>query len=89
MSSVTFTATIVREKKDSGWTFVDWPDSVAFLGTGKATKVILTIDGKEFPVTSLPTGNGPHFLPLNKKLLKAIGKDVGDAISVEVKRPST
>ncbi len=84
MSKAIFTATITKENKEGGWTFVTWPESSAYLGTGKATKVMAKIEGHEFAVTSLPTGDGTHFLPLNKAVMKAIGKSVGETITVEV-----
>ncbi|MEO7716924.1 MAG: DUF1905 domain-containing protein [Capsulimonas sp.] len=86
MSNAVFTATIAKENKEGGWTFVTWPESVAFLGTGKATKVSAKIGGHEFTVTSLPTGDGTHFLPLSKPVMKAIGKVVGETVEVEVWR---
>lgn len=86
MSSATFKANITKETKEGGWTFVTWPESSAYLGTGKATKIMAKIEGHEFAVTSLPTGDGTHFLPLNKAVMKAIGKAIGDTITVEVWR---
>lgn len=87
MSSTKFKATISKENKEGGWTFVSWPESVTYLGTGKATKVVAKIEGHEFAVTSLPTGDGTHFLPLNKAVMKVIGKAVGETVEVVVRRP--
>jgi hypothetical protein len=87
MSNAVFTATITKEHKDGGWTFVTWPESAVYLGTGKATKVMAKIEGHEFAVTSLPTGDGTHFLPLSKAVTKAVGKAVGEMVTVEVWRP--
>ncbi len=87
MSNATFSATITKENKEGGWTFVTWPESAAYLGSGKATKVMAKIEGHEFAVTCLPTGDGTHFLPLSKVVMKAIGKEVGAAVTVEVWRP--
>ena len=86
MSNAVFKATITKENKEGGWTFVPWPESATYLGTGKATKVMAKIEGHEFAVTSLPTGDGTHFLPLNKAVMRAIGKAVGETITVEVWR---
>jgi hypothetical protein len=87
MSNAIFQATITKENKEGGWTFVTWPESAAYLGTGKATKVMAKIEGHEFAVTSLPTGNGTHFLSLSKAVMKAIGKEVGETVTVEVWKP--
>ena len=87
MSKAILTAVISKESKEGGWTFVTWPESAAYLGTGKAVKVAATIEGHEFAITCLPTGNGSHFLPLNKATLKTIGKSVGDTITIEIERP--
>ena len=50
MTKTVFKAVIAKGDKDGGWTFVSWPESVAFLGTGKATKVMARIEGHEFAV---------------------------------------
>ncbi len=84
MKTVQFTGQIMKEDKPGGWTFVTWPDSAIFLGTGKATKVTAKIEDHECAVTCLPTGDGTHFLPLNKAVLKATSKTIGDTISIEV-----
>lgn len=78
-----FAADITRDKK-SGWTCVEWPDSVAALGTGMAVKVVAAIDDHEFEATFLPVG-GMHMLPLRAAILKGIGRSVGDAVEVRVK----
>lgn len=84
MNRTTFKAVISKEDKEGGWTFVAWPESVSFLGSGKATKVTAKIEGHEFAVTCLPTGDGTHFLSLNKSVLKAIGRSIGDEVQVYV-----
>ena len=81
-----FTATIVKEVAKGGWTYVLWPESVAYLGTGKATKVEGTIDGHEFKATFLPWGNGSHMLPIKAAVLKVLNKQGGDAVEVHVRR---
>ena len=86
MSSTSLTAKITREDKEGGWTFVTWPESVTHLGTGKAAKVSVRIQGHEFRITCLPTGDGTHFLPINKVILKTINKTVGDTITLEIWR---
>lgn len=77
-----FTGDITRDL-NSEWKCIVWDDSVQILGTGKAVKVKATIDEHEFLATFLPVG-GMHMLPLRASVLKAIKKDVGDTISVDI-----
>ena len=79
-----FTATIVTEEKKGGWTYVLWPDSVAYLGTGKAVKVEGTINGHDFQATFLPWGNGSHMLPIKASLLKVLKKQAGEKVEVRL-----
>lgn len=78
-----FTAEITKDKT-SGWTCVAWPESVSMLGTGTSVKVTAAIDGHEFQATFLPTG-GMHMLPLRAAILKAIKKQLGDPVAVQIK----
>jgi hypothetical protein len=67
-----FTAPI--EKDGSFATYVTVPDSAELLGTRKAVKVTGTIDGHPFAATLMPSGAGPHWLPIRAALCKTIGK---------------
>lgn len=69
----TFTAPI--EKDGAFPTFVTVPGSAELLGTRRAVKVAGTIDGHPFTATLMPSGEGPHWLPLKAALRKLIGKD--------------
>jgi Domain of unknown function (DUF1905) len=62
------------EKDGAFATFVTVPDSEAVLGTRRAVKVGGTIDGHRFTATMMPSGHGPHWLPLTASLCKLIGK---------------
>jgi Domain of unknown function (DUF1905) len=68
----TFTAPI--EKDGAFATFVTVPDSAELLGTRRAIKVAGTMDGHPFTATLMPSGNGPHWLPIRATLCKLIGK---------------
>lgn len=77
-------AAVITKDGNSGWTCVEWPESVRALGTGKSVKVTAAIDGHEFQATFLPIG-GLHMLPLRAAILKAIEKQVGDTVEVCLK----
>ena len=79
----TFTAPI---QKDGAFaTYLVVPDSAELLGTRRPVKVSGTADGHEFAATLMPSGTGPHWLPLRKALCEAIGKsDAGDEVTVHL-----
>jgi len=80
-----FTAPI--EKDGSFPTFVTVPGSAEVLGTRRAVKVAGTIDGHPFTATLMPSGNGPHWLPLRAGLCKQIGKDrAGEEVSFRLEQ---
>lgn len=68
-----FTAPI--EKDGAFATYVTVPGSAELLGTRRPVKVGGTIDGHPFNATLMPSGNGPHWLPLKAALCTLIGKD--------------
>ena len=77
----TFKATIeVR----GNWACVVWPESVTFFGSTKSVKVKGTMDGVAFQTAFLPWGDGTQFLPVSKKLLKAMQAQPGDVIEVSL-----
>ena len=50
-------------------------------------KVSGMIDGHPFTATLMPSGNGPHRLPLRAALCKVIGKSqLGDEVSVHLEQ---
>ncbi|MEV4657439.1 DUF1905 domain-containing protein [Micromonospora sp. NPDC049301] len=72
-----FTAPI--EKDGTFATYVTVPDSAELLGTRRAVKVTGTIDGHPFSATLMPSGTGPHWLPIRAALCKLIGKSEAGA----------
>jgi hypothetical protein len=81
----TFTAPI--EKDGAFPTFVTVPDSAELFGTRRAVKVAGTVDGHEFTATCMPSGNGPHWLPLRRAICTAIGKDAaGQEVAVHLRQ---
>lgn len=84
----TFTAPI--EKDGTYATYVTVVDSAEWLGTRAAAKVSGTIDGVAFDATLMPSGQGPHWLPIRAALVKATGKGtVGDQVTVHLTQRHT
>ena len=82
---VTFTAPI--EKDGAFATYLTVPDSAELLGTRRAVKVTGTTDGHPFAATLMPSGNGPHWLPLRAAICTAIGKSrAGEEVTVHLQQ---
>jgi hypothetical protein len=80
-----FTAAI---QKDGAFpTYLELTGSEDLLGTRRAVKVAGTLDGHPFEATLMPSGRGPHWLPLRAALCKTINKaDAGERIDVHLRR---
>lgn len=85
---ISFTTAI---RKDGAFpTYLELAGSDALLGTRRAVKVVGTLDGYPFQGTLMPSGNGPHWLPLRAALCKAIGKaDVDEQVEVYLQQRLT
>lgn len=83
---ITFTAPIHKNGAFATYLVVD--GCAELLGTGRAVKVAGTLDGSTaFQATLMPSGTGPHWLPLRAALCKAIGKDqAGEDVTVHLQQ---
>lgn len=73
-------------QKDGAFdTYLTVPGSAELLGTRRPVKVDGTIDGHPFAATLMPSGDGPHWLPLKIAVRTAIAKDAaGDQVTVHL-----
>ena len=82
---VTFTVPI--EKDGAFPTYLTVPDSAELFGTRRPVKVSGTTDGHPFAATLMPSGAGPHWLPLRAAICTAIGKSsAGEEVTVHLQQ---
>ena len=81
---LSFEATVRKSPAKGGWTYLVWPKAAEVFGARGLVKVGGTMDGRPFQSSFMALGDGTHKLPVKAALLKALGKQVGDTVRVEL-----
>jgi hypothetical protein len=82
MMKKTFKAKVQKSRNKGGWIYVVWPESTKFFGTRGLVKVRGKIEGHPFRASFMAMGGGKHMVPVKAEIREAIGKDVGDVVTV-------
>jgi hypothetical protein len=85
MAGKTFSGTLERMEGVGTWIFVEVPfDVEKAFGSAGQVKVKGTVNSAAFRSSLMPSGEGTHFLVVNKSLRDKARADVGDKVRVTV-----
>jgi hypothetical protein len=81
---LTFTAKLRREPGKGGWTYVVMEGSADVFATRGLVKVNGTVDDEPFTSSFMALGDGTHKLPVKATILRDLGKQAGDTVTVHL-----
>ena len=82
---IEFTVVLMRNETPGGWAYVVWAKSAAVFGSKGRVKVEATVDGVPFTTAFMAMGDGRQMLPIKAAVRRAIGKQAGDRVKVELR----